>query len=579
MMILSDLRQQATRALRRFVETARSQSISSLESLAVEALDRREAEWGKRDQGAQLIAFWHVGARTKGIRALRFAVFAVVFVHGFNSQPATGQVFITPPGTTCNGDTRLTSPVAGRMWCADSTTNTINGWNGAYWQSTAALSTGIVNVKDVGFGARGDGASDDTLALQTAVNATPIGGTVFFPPGNYRFSTLLLPRGITLQGAGWSVRANQTFGHSDWRSVSLNQGSILRSTATSGFALAFQSTSGVFMFHVRDLAIIGSGSGTSTGVGLGSESMASVMNHWNNVMIANFAVGLNLTNVQDSDFTSLRLRGNRTGIEFNTATNQNYFLNSEVQFATDGFKFVRCNTINFYGGLLQNNTNGIKFAPSTNGALEMLHFDGFWFERNGNHVHFDMTNGTLSGASFRNTRATVGTLLAYTGKKTINHLHFIQNQWGGQSAVLNSNVINATWIGNNVGSLTDNGFRTFIVDNGRMRHNAAVDFKRISLVYGRSVAIDAALANQFDITANDALDFTIANPANGIDGQRITITLRNTSGGNLGVVTWGPAYKLAQWTSPGSARSRSIDFRYDGTNWVEIARTPLDVPN
>jgi hypothetical protein len=117
------------------------------------------------------------------------------------------------------------------------------------------------------------------------------------------------------------------------------------------------------------------------------------------------------------------------------------------------------------------------------------------------------------------------------------------------------------------------------MNNGRVRHNAAVDLRRISPVYGRSVGIDAALANEFDITANDAADFTIANPTNAIDGQRITITIRNTSGGNLGGVTWGTGYKLAEWTSPRNGKSRSIDFRYDGANWIEIARTPMDVPN
>src|SRR4030095_10159061 len=419
-----------------------------------------------------LIAVLRKRACRETMRSLRFAAAVVsVFVHILDTHPATAQFFITPPGTTCNNDTRLASPIAGRMWCADSTTNTINGWDGTYWQSANALSTGITNVKDAGFGAKGDGLSDDTASIQRAIYATPIGGTIFFPPGNYNFSIFSFQRGVTLQGAGWSVRANQGFGHADWGSTNLNHGSILLSTATSGVALSLQSASGVFMLHIRNLAIIGPGFGTSTGAALGSESMASVMNHWNNVMIANFATGLNLTNVQDSDFTSLRLRGNTTGIAFNTATNQNYFLNSEVQFATDGLKFIRCSTINFYGGLLQNNANGITFAPSLSGALEMLHFDGLWFEQNANHIHFDMTNGTLSGASFRSTRASAGTLLAYTGNNTINQIHFNQNQWAGQSAVLSSNVVNATWIGNNVGSLTDHGFcPSFSSNIRRVKH-------------------------------------------------------------------------------------------------------------
>src|SRR4030095_10880252 len=103
-----------------------------------------------------LIAVLRKRACRETMRSLRFAAAVVsVFLHIRDTAPATAQFFITPPGTTCNNDTRLASPIAGRMWCADSTTNTINGWDGTYWQSANALSTGITNVKDAGFGAKG----------------------------------------------------------------------------------------------------------------------------------------------------------------------------------------------------------------------------------------------------------------------------------------------------------------------------------------------------------------------------------------------------------------------------------------
>lgn len=49
-----------------------------------------------------------------------------------------------------------------------------------------------VNVKDPVYGALGDGATDDTAAIQAAINALPArGGTVYFPPGDYRVSAAL----------------------------------------------------------------------------------------------------------------------------------------------------------------------------------------------------------------------------------------------------------------------------------------------------------------------------------------------------------------------------------------------------
>jgi len=103
--------------------------------------------------------------------------------------------------------------------------------------------------------------------------------------------------------------------------------------------------------------------------------------------------------------------------------------------------------------------------------------------------------------------------------------------------------------------------------------------KSVALVYGVSVAIDASQGRDFTATANNATAFAIAAPTNATTGQRITVMVRNTSGGALGAVTWNAVFKLAAWTSPANGFSRSIDFRFDGTNWVEVGRTTVDVPN
>jgi hypothetical protein len=71
----------------------------------------------------------------------------------------------------------------------------------------------VINVKD--FGAGGTGATDDTAAIQAALNAIPAsnGGAVYFPPGKYQLtSTLTIPTaalsgndqslGIKIFGAG-----------------------------------------------------------------------------------------------------------------------------------------------------------------------------------------------------------------------------------------------------------------------------------------------------------------------------------------------------------------------------------------
>lgn len=92
--------------------------------------------------------------------------------------------------------------MANQLVWVDSTTKTL----------PASLRTGLVhNVRS--YGALGNGTTDDTAAIQAAIDDCTTtsgnvlrGGIVYFPKGRYRItSTLLLRRwGGTLQGAGWS---------------------------------------------------------------------------------------------------------------------------------------------------------------------------------------------------------------------------------------------------------------------------------------------------------------------------------------------------------------------------------------
>ena len=97
--------------------------------------------------------------------------------------------------------------------------------------------------------------------------------------------------------------------------------------------------------------------------------------------------------------------------------------------------------------------------------------------------------------------------------------------------------------------------------------------------YTTSMTFDVSTGNIFSVTVTNGTAFTIVTPTNPVKGQELIITIRNTSGGALGAITWPSNFKMAAWTSPANGYSRSIALYYDGTNWIERARTTTDVAN
>lgn len=82
----------------------------------------------------------------------------------------------------------------GWWYWADSSTDTAN--DGTIVQATGVTTgrwkrvyDGAINVK--WFGAKGDAATDDTTYIQAAIDATAAGGSLYFPPGSYKITSVL----------------------------------------------------------------------------------------------------------------------------------------------------------------------------------------------------------------------------------------------------------------------------------------------------------------------------------------------------------------------------------------------------
>lgn len=130
------------------------------------------------------------------------------------------------------------------------------------------LPSDIVNVK--AYGATGDGSTNDTTALQAAIDAAAANnGSVYIPPGEYKHTTLLT---IT-EGCRLIVGAGM-------------ENSVLKPTGCSGFQVTSTGCAGT-RFFLRDFGVTGDDSGAHHGIYVHSNSCPLYQVAWDNLRITN----------------------------------------------------------------------------------------------------------------------------------------------------------------------------------------------------------------------------------------------------------------------------------------------------
>lgn len=105
-------------------------------------------------------------------------------------QPVVGAASLSA-AMTALGISPAMQPVVGALTLVDARTA----------MGIASASYQVVNVKADPFNAKGDGTTDDTAACQAAIDSIS-SGTVYFPPGLYSVSGLVMKPGVRLRGEG-----------------------------------------------------------------------------------------------------------------------------------------------------------------------------------------------------------------------------------------------------------------------------------------------------------------------------------------------------------------------------------------
>jgi Pectate lyase superfamily protein len=308
------------------------------------------------------------------------------------------------------------------------------------------------NVKS--YGAIGDGLTDDTAAIQAAIDAVPSsGGVVFFPAGTYIISQTLTvtTSATTLLGVGY------------------DQGSILKikSTADPTYALQIGTVGYIANCKVEGLTLQGRNNGSLTGGGMsfgsdtGTIRKCFIYQFGGTGLYVNGIVG-QIYNLYVEDIF-LKANGLNTGGSDQARSNlyiDSYMANCEyVRVACNGSLTDISGSVTKWG-IYVNTAVNQKFLlchpyfHTSDGLIFAYHSHGFEviggeYECNAIGLEvFDVDRGSITGAQFYgNTNASAGDLGLYGTNASVSQCVLtstgVKNlvTWGSQLEIGDTTII------------------------------------------------------------------------------------------------------------------------------------------
>lgn len=314
-----------------------------------------------------------------------------------------------------------------------------------------ASTTNFYNVKNSPYNAKGDGVTDDTSSIQSALNAASSagGGTVYMPQGVYKVSThLSVPSGVELRGPYGAEHTSETIEtclllayegkdtstpDTDTAFITLNANSGVRGFSINYPEQGYGSTS--WPVRAYPYTIRGNGSGiwvadvnllnSYKGIDLATNRSDNhlISGVWGNV----YKLGLFISNgstggVIERTFFSY-------GILYQTYKNNSPYLYGKQDLInytsnnTVGFKFGNCTNETSYSAAIFNANIGLQFVYDRSGnctnstfwqpASDTSQVNGYLFESGDNIKFVGMVGGTSSGNWLKTTSAFTGTVHVY----------------------------------------------------------------------------------------------------------------------------------------------------------------------
>ena len=261
----------------------------------------------------------------------------------------------------------------------------------------------LVTVKD--FGATGDGTTDDTTAIQAAIDlACQYGGCVYFPAGTYKISATLVfaMNNITVDPVKRpSMKGDGMAATTIYQTVNANGIEVVGNDSYPASYSMFQDFT-LYGYQLNKLGIV-------------FKDVAFVT--VNNVYLAGWSTGLYGVNIVSSTFNDMVMRFNNGGFYFesnatygyvtepNAITMSNCVVGNNESF---GGKVIGAGLFNLFGGTIESNGTGTDLSSGKWGLAIVdagghlaqqsacgFNISGVYFEGNGGQAQFQVQQTVL----------------------------------------------------------------------------------------------------------------------------------------------------------------------------------------
>lgn len=446
-----------------------------------------------------------------------------------------------------------------------------------------------INVLD--FGAVGDGVTDDTAAITSAIAACQTDfATLYFPAGNYKItSTITLSgnpiifmgqneaiwqRGSTLTNVTltWTGGASPMFtvSNTDYSWIGMNVQN--KGTATDFIDME----SGSQRIRLKRMSF-------EVATGATAFSRSIVYSNGNRIGYSEFS-GIYFTGAAPK---FIYIDGNLGGITPFSIKDRSIFESSASQASTivyikndsiDTINITDC-TFNQQGAQLTIvDTTDTPSSPKAIGNLNFLNnewdyssglsgTDRMMRLTNVNNIVMNGNNFQCGGVS----TSVIDLISSNVSQFEGNYVRSASTFFNGDS----SSYIN---VGSNVGDTSTIGY---LVNTGA-KGTIPITWSSSTLFGLQAGSATRNSVYDISVTGSGAWNVGIRNGSAGyaIPGQVFTLRIKNTSGGVISTPSFDSDIKLAgAFTVPANGYNRSVTFVFDGTHFTELYRTAADVAN